>query len=256
MGIRNAVCGSRLEHADVRHTKHSLPLMGIRNLRTARLREHVRPNTDSTHYPSWGSETECGDLVQLPAGDANSLPLMGIRNCIHELLVKARLYRRRRLTTPHGDQKRATNLPGPPPSDHFASLPPHGDQKPSRARSGSRPHTNTTRAHYPSWGSETSFVRPSRGSRRSSPACSLPLMGIRNRDHRLDARSPRFDLTTPHGDQKRCDQVPRASSIARAPHYPSWGSETRRPSRCLKLRWSIETHYPSWGSETDLPDSS
>ena len=120
---------------------------------------------------------------------------------------------------------------------------------------------------------------------------SLPLMGIGNRAasalwtvlllvlitphgdrkpvDRRDVDAVLIALITPHGDRKPPSR--RRRPPLPAPHYPSWGSETRLQA-LLDPRGSIDSlplmgignaiaafattskvsvsHYPSWGSET------
>ena len=250
-----------------------------------------------SHYPSWGSET--GGTSASIAGSTVSLPLMGIGNArldaehriAEEHLITPHGDRKPRprraaplphpqLITPHGDRKRPSvpNISGP----ILTSLPlmgignldggagegpatgglitPHGDRKPTPARSSSR---GCWSPHYPSWGSET----------------GLTVSGVWDW----------LSLITPHGDRKRATGAGGASAVpvslplmgignqqtvnppdpTQRPHYPSWGSETkrgvpfRRPLTRLITphgdrkqrptpyrRRERRSHYPSWGSET------
>ena len=122
----------------------------------------------------------------------SSLPLMGIRN------RGVNFWGPLRLTTPHGDQKHWEPSNG---TVWNGLTTPHGDQKLAKL-----PHVvETSRTHYPSWGSET--------------ACN----------HSAAARTK--SLTTPHGDQKlRVDveavTIRETRRDDHSSHYPSWGSET------------------------------
>ena len=100
----------------------------------------------------------------------------------------------------------------------------------------------------------------------AGPYVSLPLMGIGNFGPwwLLLLYTP---LITPHGDRERSTRSSRAPTSG--PHYPSWGSGTRRRagrlgagrdlitphgdrepgSRCRRNR-EKDPHYPSWGSGT------
>ena len=229
MGIGNRVA-SMLR---TRHEPHSLPLMGIGNPHAAQR----SPPSPAPHYPSWGSET-CTPATISSSIESGSLPLMGIgnRSCSIRSTAPSRT-----LITPHGDRK-------PRFCSWFAAssnllITPHGDRKPNAL---DRAVPVPGRAHYPSWGSETSYEPM---VRLAGAASSLPLMGIGNRSEATASRPRRYALITPHGDRKPRaigagprpdpDSLPLmgignlasgspASSPTRSPHYPSWGSETRR----------------------------
>ena len=72
-------------------------------------------------------------------------------------------------------------------------------------------------------------------------------MGIGN-DATGRHERPHLHLITPHGDWKRGISPPARG--APAPHYPSWGLETRTVARLAR---DESPHYPSWGLETERP---
>ena len=97
-----------------------------------------------------------------------------------------------------------------------------------RNQRSSGPTTPSTRAHYPSWGSETLFDIQDKITAKL--ANSLPLMGIRNSRERLDARAVVRGLTTPHGDQKRWI-IPRCQLHRFEYSLPLMGIRNFEPSR-------------------------
>ena len=253
-------------------TSTSLPLMGIGN---APGRHDVDDDPHLiTPHGDWKLDV---DRLWFTGSDLRSLPLMGIgnpprlrRNHAQRVLITphgdwklllAHLVAESdpRLITPHGDWKPLGQVgvctdysgslplmgignpaPGGAPTPAPRLITPHGDWKLRQSRERSR---QRTRAHYPSWGLETSV-----GLSAMRPACrnSLPLMGIGNRSEA--GPSPQSCATT---------------------HYPSWGLETadkhvflaldeflitphgdwKRSHRNSSRRLS-RAHYPSWGLET------
>ena len=143
------------------------------------------------------------------------------------------------LITPHGDRKLSSPLAEDIGKE--VSLPLMG------IGNGAAPTTTrcSTASHYPSWGSETcrplSDLRchlrphyPSWGSETcvadaalEGTTGSLPLMGIGNPVVN-DTVARLSGLITPHGDRKR--GCPGRADRRDYPHYPSWGSETLKPT--------------------------
>ena len=175
---------ARTDHV---HALPSLPLMGIGNRRdfeheVAGVMVLITPHGDrkrqrhadrsvrrTSHYPSWGSETN--GFPHLVLRSTFSLPLMGIGN-------------------PSGQRRGAPESPS-----HYPSW---GSETIVRPRGAQRV---TTWSHYPSWGSETSgtfsnahegrnenLITPHGDRKRRTPVVSdavtlqysLPLMGIGN----------------------------------------------------------------------------
>ena len=289
MGIGNGQVFQAVGRRNVLITPHGDRKPAPRRIRCATRRTHYpswgsettwqppSAHTEATsHYPSWGSET--GRAKRISRTRWSSLPLMGIGNKVTHHGAEPGFI----LITPHGDRKPAatastqvspsTSLPlmgigngresARNISDRDASLPLMGIGNAARIASAAV----RIGAHYPSWGSETSY-----GARcPRTISSSLPLMGIGN------GRT----------GGKRMPAV--------ATHYPSWGSETgryrvrrvncncslplmgignatsSRPSRSIcnvslplmgiGNRYAIRRipllpvpHYPSWGSETSEP---
>ena len=75
------------------------------------------------------------------------------------------------------------------------------------------------RAHYPSWGLETTPRR----RRSRDKAAHYPSWGLET-DVGERAHPAQIRLITPHGDWKRPGQHPGRAGLV--PHYPSWGLET------------------------------
>ncbi len=234
--------------------RRSLPLMGIGNASYTIL---VKPGR-STSLPLMGignrlaaADARAAGLALItPHGDrkldagawsqpADSLPLMGIGNHWYAAMrytvfevYSLPLMRIGNEEVAEAELRRVA----------IALITPHGDRKLLRVADvvclGPAPH-------YPSWGSET--------RRRRAALAGLPAHrrlitphGDRKPVCHAHGAAPATILITPHGDRK---PPPRAEDLSAGhPHYPSWGSETRRRHRAGHGR--RHPHYPSWGSET------
>lgn len=73
--------------------------------------------------------------------------------------------------------------------------------------------------------------------------CSLPLMGIGNRDG-VDGLGSHLTLITPHGDWELLPS--RRRSVRPETHYPSWGLGTGLVSAATKLQLSLITPHGDW----------
>ena len=109
-----------------------------------------------------------------------SLPLMGIGNWGR----RRGCQRPHTLITPHGDREPSWGRPPLGPTCELIT--PHGDREHGGTATESRARTS----HYPSWGSGTCVLVPS----RRGLSGSLPLMGIGNT--RESARQPDLDTSS------------------------------------------------------------
>ena len=206
----------------------SLPLMGIGNWTPAR----SSGGRCASHYPSWGLETlarlaprRVGPLLITPHGDwkpsgigpgcwpsIHSLPLMGIGNPPSSDSAGTAPDRSLPLM---GIGNRGGALVG---GHETSSLPLMGIGNRRCARPGRR----AGRAHYPSWGLETTPMTPTPGP---PPATHYPSWGLET-EVAPDFRRSRHGLITPHGDWKPSAPLTWRAA-GRWSHYPSWGLETR-----------------------------
>ena len=151
-------------------------------------------------------------VMSEPICSSTLLPLMGIENAAQPAAVERQIL----LITPHGDRKHAA-IP-PTRSKPNSSLPLMGIENVQGQ-----------------WRSISPF------------GDSLPLMGIENAMEKQRDRDNAVDSLPLMGIEN--PTAPSGAAVADTPHYPSWGSKTRRTRRRPSPR-QAPAHYPSWGSKT------
>ena len=163
------------------------------------------------------------------------------------------------LITPHGDRKQLGG--GPIYLGFYGLITPHGDRKPSGSRYRG---TTTPTAHYPSWGSETQESATGALDPVDSSLPLMGIGN--DEHVKIVARGPRphypswgsetyplrhgaavSQLITPHGDRKPLPGL-GAHKRGAARSLPLMGIGNTLPSH--PHHWRAAPHYPSWGSET------